>query len=226
MMQNTKVSVIIPVYNVEPYIKKSVDSVLTQTYKNLEIILVDDGSTDDSGKICDEYAKQDDRIQVIHQKNGGLSAARNAGLKIMTGDLIGFLDSDDWIDSDFFEILVQKQVETNADIVIIGYKYVYEKDGKIITSNDPLVNQSYNKEEALIALAKGKIESHVWDRIFKKQLFDGIEFPEGRNYEDVSIMYRLFLKAEHISSYNCYKYNYLQRNNSIIYTASNIFDAF
>ena len=121
-----KVSVIIPVYNVEKYLKECIQSVLRQTYKNLEIILVDDGSKDNSGNICDEYAKRDERIKVIHKKNGGLSDARNAGIDICTGEYIAFLDSDDFIEEDMYEFLVKNLEKAKADISICQVYYVYK----------------------------------------------------------------------------------------------------
>ena len=120
-MQNKGfVSVIIPVYNVRPFLEEALDSVLNQTYKNLEIIIIDDGSTDGSGEICDEYAGRDNRIQVIHQDNGGLSAARNAGLDVMTGDLVAFLDPDDAYVDSFIETLVNAMAAEDVDLVICG----------------------------------------------------------------------------------------------------------
>ena len=116
-----KISVIVPVYNVEQYLERCVDSIINQTYKNLEIILVNDGSTDNSGKLCDELAKRDDRIRVIHKGNGGLSDARNAGIEEAESDLIGFIDSDDYIDEDMYELLIDNLRETNADLSMCGH---------------------------------------------------------------------------------------------------------
>ena len=126
-----KISVIVPVYNVERYLKRCIESIINQTYKDLEIILVDDGSTDSSGNICDEYKKIDKRISVIHKKNGGLSDARNEGLKVVTGTYIAFVDSDDFLDLDMYEYMQKNIEKENADIVICGTKIDYD-NGKII----------------------------------------------------------------------------------------------
>ena len=120
-----KISVIVPVYNVEQYLERCVDSIINQTYKNLEIILVNDGSTDNSGKLCDELAKRDDRIRVIHKENGGLSDARNTGIEEAEADLIGFIDSDDYIDENMYELLIDNLRETNADLSMCGHYDVY-----------------------------------------------------------------------------------------------------
>ena len=120
-----KISVIVPVYNVEQYLERCVDSIINQTYKNLEIILVNDGSTDNSGQLCDELAKKDDRIRVIHKKNGGLSDARNVGIDEAESELIGFIDSDDYIDEDMYELLINNMKNANADLSMCGHFDVY-----------------------------------------------------------------------------------------------------
>ena len=122
-MDNPLISIIIPVYNVEKYLAKCVESVINQTYKKIQIILIDDGSTDNSGKICDDFKLKDNRIEVIHKKNGGLSDARNAGLKIVKGDYIGFIDSDDYIEKDMYETLLCLLIENNADISIVSFVF-------------------------------------------------------------------------------------------------------
>ena len=121
-----RISVIVPVYKVEPYLRKCLDSIVNQTYRNLEIILVDDGSPDNCGRICDEYAERDKRIRVIHQKNGGVSSARNEGLKIASGDWIGWVDSDDWIEPDMFEYLLENAKKSKADIAVCSRKEWYK----------------------------------------------------------------------------------------------------
>ena len=140
-MNDIKISIVIPVYNVEKYLQECVDSVVKQSYKNIEIILVDDGSKDNSPKLCDELAKTDDRIKVIHKENGGLSSARNAGMKVITGDYFVFLDSDDyWTDLDFLKKIVNDKLIMNPDIIIFGYS----KDKKLLeeyTRNKNLQNQ-------------------------------------------------------------------------------------
>ena len=126
MKKNNLISIIVPIYNVEKYLKKCIDSIINQTYKNLEIILVDDGSPDNCGKICDEYAKKDNRIKVIHKENGGVSSARNVGVENATGEYIGFVDSDDYIEKDMYEVLINNLKKENADISIISNYEVYK----------------------------------------------------------------------------------------------------
>ena len=148
------ISVIVPVYNVEKYLRQCLDSVLAQTYRELEIILVDDGSTDGSGAICDEYATRDSRIKVVHQQNGGLSSARNAGLDLATGEYVAFVDSDDYIHETMLELLYQALVENNADTVICNFERVDEKGDVIsVRSLQPLANGVVSMEEALENLA-------------------------------------------------------------------------
>lgn len=134
---NDLISIIVPVYNVEKYLNKCIDSIINQTYKNIEIILVDDGSTDNSGKICDEYLLRDSRIKVIHKNNGGLSSARNEGINISSGEYIGFVDSDDWVEPNMYEEMYKKILYSNADIVDCGYWKEYEnKSIKYISANE------------------------------------------------------------------------------------------
>ncbi len=151
-MKQALISIVIPVYKVEPYLSKCIDSILAQTYTNLEIILVDDGSPDNCPKICDEYAKLDNRIIVIHKENGGLSDARNAGIRIVTGEYIGFVDSDDYIDAKMYEILAQKITKYEADISICSYIKIFEKSEKKLYKK--LINQDIlmTNIEALRAL--------------------------------------------------------------------------
>ena len=132
-MQNPTISIIVPVYNVEEYIHKCINSILAQTYKDFELILINDGSPDNSGIICDEYARADSRIKVIHQQNSGLSAARNAGLAVAKGDYIGFVDSDDWIDKSMYESMITEAQTLEADIVICDYYKVKKKKAKAVT---------------------------------------------------------------------------------------------
>lgn len=142
------ISVIVPVYNVEKYLNKCVDSIINQTYKNLEIILVDDGSPDNCGKICDDYAKKDSRIRVFHKENSGVSSARNLGINNSTGNWIAFIDSDDWIEEKYFEIMLDKAKKENADIVICGYNKIWKN--KIEPINTSMGDKVYNSKEYLI----------------------------------------------------------------------------
>lgn len=208
------ISIIVPVYKTEPYLRKCLDSIVQQTYKNLEIILVDDGSPDNCGKISDAYAALDPRIKVIHQQNEGLSAARNAALKIASGEYIGFVDSDDWIDADMFEMLYDGVLKYRAQIAICGCYYV--KGNKYREEREKDITL-YGREEALHHLILNEtFTNHVWNKLFKKELFEGVYFPYGRTFEDIATTYKLFEKAEKVVFLNSSKYYYLQRDDSII----------
>lgn len=209
------ISVIVPVYNVEKYIRKCIESIIKQTYHNLEIILVDDGSTDNSGMICDDYAKRDKRIQVIHKKNEGLSDARNSGIKICKGDYIGFIDGDDWIAKDMYEFLYQTLTKYHADVAVCGH-YLEGDDGVYDSENAEGGLKVYNSREAVCAVVKDKeIHSYAWDKLYKKELFDGIRYPSGRYVQDIFTTYRVFINANKVVCNNQPKYYYYQRKDSI-----------
>lgn len=181
------VSVIIPVYNVKKYLRECLHSVIHQTYKDLEIILVDDGSTDGSGAICEKYRTKDSRIQVIHQKNQGLSAARNTGLKAMHGEIVAFLDSDDAIMPDMIEKLMNAMKETDADVSACSF-YVCPTEKRMnpacATRIWKLENAFISPQESLQSLIEDRINVSVWNKLYKRHLFDEISFPVGRSYED------------------------------------------
>lgn len=215
MRKRSKISVIVPVYNVEKYLSKCVESILNQTYKDIELILVDDGSLDNSGNICDNYAKNDNRIKVIHKENGGLSSARNAGLDIASGEYISFVDSDDWIDENTYEELVKKIVTTNADIICFaGEKTdgtsVYERcfdckgDGVILNGRDVV-------KEILL----DKIGSQVVKGLYHAKCWKDLKFPVGRLYEDIPVTYKAFEKAERVAFVYKPFYKYRINPNSI-----------
>lgn len=212
---NKLISVIVPVYNVEKYLEKCIQSILNQEYTELEIILVDDGSKDNSGKICDDYAKKDNRIKVIHKENGGLSDARNAGLKIALGEYIGFVDSDDYIDTDMYLTLYQLIENNNADISIVSFREFM--NGKMIDVKESKSLEIMSKIEGIKELLlDNKIQSYAWNKLFKKELFKDIEFPTGKNFEDIATTLLLFEKTEKIVRMEEPKYNYLRRSDSII----------
>lgn len=213
-----KITIIVPVYNVEKYIKKCIQSIINQTYPNIEVILVNDGSTDNSGKICEEFAKQDKRIIVINKQNGGLSDARNKGIEIATGKYIGFVDSDDCIKENMFEILYNNLKQTNADISVCSFVKVNEQ-GELIDKKSQIDKKEileYNKQQAMGQLVSEKIGSYAWNKLYKKEIFNNIIFPLGRKMEDLAIMYLLFEKANKIVVTNETGYYYLQRKNSIL----------
>lgn len=211
------ISFIIPVYNVEKYLQQCVDSVLAQSYRNIEVILVDDGSTDGSVDICDSYADRDKRIQVIHKKNGGASSARNEGLRFAHGTYIAFIDSDDYISPFMIEKLLLAIQNMNADLAMCYFSYT-DEDGKI-TNNfvDKTRIGEYETDELLRVLASGwTLGILVWNKLFKKSLFDkGIRFVEGKIAEDEIIAHHLFSqvkKAVVISDILCF---YRRREGSV-----------
>ncbi|NFH70319.1 glycosyltransferase [Clostridium botulinum] len=216
---NEMISVIIPVYNVEKYLERCIQSVINQTYNNLEIIIVDDGSTDGSSLLCDKYSEYDSRIVVIHKENGGLSDARNEGLKIAMGKYIAFLDSDDWIDLDYYEVLYNKMINTDSQIVIVGFLYV--KDNKFIKPTFYLEDKLFTSKEAIRELGKDELlTSHAWNKLFKKEVLADIQFPKGKTYEDIFIMHKIFQNAEKIAVISDFKNYYFLNKESISNTPS------
>lgn len=212
------ITIIIPIYKVEKYLHKCIDSVIEQTYTNLEIILVDDGSPDNCPKICDEYAKKDKRIKVIHKKNGGLSDARNVAIKIANGEFIFLLDSDDTITNDAIEYMYNLAKKENAEIVSGQYNKVYEGiNDEIIIDNDNYI-KIYNTKEALESmLYDSYITNMGCNKLYKKDLFNNIEFPIGKLYEDLGTTYKLISKSNKIVVTSKKTYNYLiNRNGSIM----------
>lgn len=189
------ISIIIPVYNVAPFLPEALDSVINQTYDNLEIIIIDDGSIDGSGRICDEYAQKDGRICVIHQNNRGLSAARNVGLSIMTGEAIAFLDADDAFQPDFIETMVDAFISEEPDIVIC--KFTIHRTSETMEQKDmdevkPAMPQGiYDRGSSLRALVDGRINQSVWNKLYKRKLLENIRFPEGHVFEDLDTTYQI-----------------------------------
>ena len=208
------ISVIVPVYKVEKYLDKCITSIVNQTYKNLEIILVDDGSPDACPQKCDEWAENDSRIKVIHKDNGGLSSARNAALEIVQGDYISFVDSDDYIALDLYEKIVNLLKKDLFDIIVFDGNRI-DSNGKIFSSTENIKEGVVNSEFALSELLKSNINSYVWDKIFKKQLFEDIKFPINRKWEDVATLYKVFMKTNAIYCYPEKMYFYLKRSESI-----------
>ena len=212
-------SVIVPIYKVEKYINRCIDSILAQTYSNLEIILVDDGSPDMCGTICDEYMEKDERITVIHKENGGLSDARNEGIKHSHGEYVFFVDSDDWIDPDYCSAAIFDLEDHNADVVVFGYNKVNE-DGQLVDMCYSLSPQIMTKDKAIQGLIEGTIDNYAWNKVYRRRVFDGIEYPRGMLWEDIGTTYRVFDKCEYIYISNRVTYNYLVRNSSITATHS------
>ena len=209
-----KISVIVPVYNVEQYLERCIDSIINQTYTNLEIILVNDGSTDNSGKLCDELAKKDERIRVIHKENGGLSDARNRGIDEAESDLVGFIDSDDYIDSDMYEVLLKNLNNTDADLSMCALYDVYNNTPEAQVTNKETWELS--SEQAIKMVMEAKILSvTAVNKLYRKSLFSDLKFEVGKIAEDAFIMIKLLDKCKKIVATNEKKYYYVHRENSI-----------
>lgn len=210
------ISIIVPIYKVELYLRKCVNSILAQTYQNLEIILVDDGSPDNCGLICDEYANRDSRIRVIHKENGGLSDARNAGIDIAQGEYITFLDSDDWIAPDMYECLYRAAQEYRADITICEYYNCWRT-----SSSGPHANKVriYHGQEAMEALLNLDVGNYAWNKLFKRTLWTpDIRFPVGQLFEDVRTIYKVVQKCQTMAAIPEAKYYYRRHGLSITRT--------
>lgn len=219
---NEKISVIVPVYNVEKYLYKCVKSIVDQTYKNLEIILVDDGSPDNCPQMCDEWAEKDGRIKVIHKENGGLSSARNAALDIISGDYVLFVDSDDWLDEDTAESMLGFAVDNNADIVYGGF-YFESTDGSCIIQE--FDRSSYENNEIVRNLLLDNIRPEVCGKLYKSKLAKELRFDESQKYaEDLPFNFYLMLKAKKLYSTGIPCYHYLQNSGNSI-TGAYITDA-
>lgn len=215
-MTNPIISIIVPVYNVEKYLPKCVDSILGQTYTNLEIILVDDGSPDNCGKICDEYAKKDKRIKVIHKKNGGLSDARNVAIDVAKGEYITFVDSDDYVTSDYVETLY-RLVEKHQCKAGVAWLRTFQEGCDADTNQPSYQEKVFERIEGIEKMFYQELfDTAAWCKIYHRSLFEtGIRYPFGLLYEDLPTTYLLFLQADKIAFCNRVIYNYLLRANSI-----------
>lgn len=203
-------SVIIPVYNVEKYLSRCVNSVLNQTYKDFELILVDDGSLDKSPEICDGYKKKDSRVKVIHKENGGLSSARNAGLEICKGDYIFFIDSDDWLtDEKVLEEFISKAEKENSDFVYSFMNTATDETQKAIR-----MNKRFKDNDRLFFLSNPYLFS-AWNKLYKNTLLQFLQFVPGRVNEDVDVIPLVFCKANKVSRLDKHTYNYYQNQESI-----------
>ncbi len=215
------ISVIVPIYNVEPYLDRCVRSIVEQTYTNLEIILVDDGSPDNCPAICDAWAEKDSRIKVIHKENGGLSDARNAGLVMASGELISFIDSDDWIEPTFYEKLWEVMQTSGAEIAACATIFVAE-DGEALRIRQA-APASMGKMEALRRLVmEDGVYQTVWNMLYRREVMDGIPFEKGKYNEDEFWTYRVLDRIERLATVSAPLYNYRQRGTSIIGTGYNI----
>ncbi len=219
-----KVSVIVPIYNVEKYLIKCIDSIVNQTYKNLEIILVDDGSPDSCPQICDEYAIKDSRIKVIHKENGGLSDARNAGMSVATGEYISFIDSDDYISLDFIETLYNTMKYESSDIVECDVIKIFEnKDPKVNEYENNFKVETFDTQDSLsMLIAENQFRQHVWNKLYKSGIALHIPFKKGKLNEDEFWTYQVFGQAKRVTKIKKLMYYYLQRESSIMGNKFNI----
>ena len=216
------ISVIVPIYNVEKYLDRCVDSIINQTYKNLEIILVDDGSPDNCPQMCDDYAKKDRRIKVVHKENGGLSDARNVGMKVATGEYVSFIDSDDYVSLDFYETLLETIVDNDSDIVECGVVKFYENE-KFDKYNNDLKVTNYDTVDALDGLiSESPFKQHVWNKLYKSSVALDIPYAVGKLNEDEFWTYQIFGKAKKVTRIYKTMYYYFQRGSSIMGNGYNI----
>ena len=224
MGQGGLISIIVPVYNVRPYLEEALDSVLCQSYGKLEIILVDDGSTDGSGEVCDSYAMRDARVVVLHQENRGLSAARNAGLDRMTGEAVAFLDPDDAYDPCYIEAMWHAMLQERADMVVSKYT-VHTTVDKLFRQGDersePSLPQGiYDRLATLRAIADGAINVNVWNKLYRHELWTDLRFPEGHVYEDIDTTYRVVGRCDVVYALDQPLYLHRKRPGSITDTIS------
>ena len=205
------ISIILPVYNVEKYLDRCLESISRQRYDDLDIVVVDDGSTDRSGSICDEFAKMDSRVRIYHKKNGGLSDARNYGIKKAKGEIVAFVDSDDYISEDYVGTMYDEMVRKNADVVVCGYNLITPK--KELVSGEKAAVRLLTRQENLDVVA--------WNKLYKKSLFldNNIWYPNGRKYEDTLTTYKVLAKAKKVAYLDKALYYYMERGGSIMKTA-------
>ena len=208
MKDEPLISVVVPVWNISGYVLKCLESIKQQSYTNLEIIVVDDGSTDDSGKVCDEFRKRDKRVRVFHKKNGGLSSARNFGMEKSRGEIIAFIDGDDYIDDNFIKIMYETMAKDDSDVVICGYNEVLPK--RKILSGELATAELLIKQRNLDILASNKL--------YKKELFEkkNIKYPVGYNHEDNLTTYKVLAAAGRVSYISHSLYSYIKREDSIM----------
>lgn len=209
------ISIIVPVYNVAPYLDRCVQSLVDQTYPELEILLIDDGSTDTSGVLCDAWAAKDHRIKVIHKPNGGLSDARNAGLRAATGTYLGFVDSDDYVRSDMYQLLIDRMISDNSDISACGVQMVYSNStNKSLTQAGSCILSRFEAMKSIIS--EDWLKQPVWYKLYKTALVRSIPFPVGKHHEDVFWSYQAIANAKQVSVFDSPCYFYLQRSDSIM----------
>lgn len=220
---NELISIIVPIYNVEQYLERCIDSILNQSYQNLEIILVNDGSEDHCPQMCDRYQEKDKRIVVIHKINGGVSDARNYGIDMAKGKYIMFVDGDDYIEATMVEKLYEVQRETNADIVQCGYNVIYNngKKSREVTQNYSEYSKS---DDGKMFFYLHNLELCVvpWNKLIRPEAIRKIQFPLNRRYEDEAVMYKVFDSAKKVVNVECPMYNYMQNESGFMNEAENV----
>lgn len=214
---NPLISIIVPIYKVEEYLEKCIESILAQSITNFELILIDDGSPDECGKICDFYESKDNRIKVVHKQNEGLSAARNSGLNIAEGDYVGFVDSDDWIHKEMYEILLTLLIDNNADIAQCEFIRTFDEEESVDNSQRNTI-ETFDNNESLKNIYNKKAISTVvsWNKLYKRELFEYIRFPKGKIHEDEFTTHKLLYKSKKLVYTNKVLYFYRQTPNSIM----------
>ena len=220
-----KISIIVPVYNVEKYLERCIISILNQRFYDFELILVNDGSTDRSLDICNEYEKIDNRIKVINKENGGLSSARNAGIEVAKGEYIAFVDSDDYINRNMYQVLYDNIIKADADISISNFEYVDENDD--VNLNNKLENiefMTFNNIEAMHQLYSGNNVQFIvaWNKLYKRELFRELRYTEGRIHEDEFIIHKLLYNTNKVVYTPLRLYYYVQRIGSITQSTFNV----
>lgn len=219
-MEENLVSIVVPVYNVEKYIARCLDSLTAQSYKRLQILVVNDGTEDNSMSIVSEYAMKDSRIEIYNKENGGLSDARNYALSYVRGQYICFVDSDDWVETNYVKLLLnQFEKDREIDISIVDFDYAF--DDKSVNREYKLEDVVLEAKESIKQLCNGKeITNHVWNKMYRKDLFQTIRFEKGRKFEDIYIMHQLFDLARKVSCSSNVAYHYYMRNSSILHENS------
>lgn len=211
---NGVISVIVPVYNVEKYLPQCLDSILSQNYEKLEVLLIDDGSTDASGKICDEYLEKDGRIRVIHQKNGGAASAKNAGLRAATGEYLSFVDSDDYLEPDVYGYMVARLEETGAEAAQFSFRDVYRThtEEHILPSGEGIMEG----KEYLVRFTKDWSCALLWNKLYRRSIFYGVFFEEGHKIDDEYFTYQGIMRAKRVLLDEKIVYNYRRRASSVM----------
>lgn len=223
-IKNKLISIIVPIYNVENYLQECLESILKQTYKNFEVLLVDDGSTDNSANICKLYVEKDKRFKYFFKENGGLSSARNFGVSNSKGEFLSFVDSDDIISNDFLETLYNNMINNEVKLSIVGYCNYYNNGTtkNICKSN---IKKKISKLDSLMYLnIMGYYSDSACNKMYSREIFDSINFPLNKKYEDTRIMYKIFDKLDYVFYDSDIKYYYRKREGSIVTNQTTMFE--